>query len=192
MSTQDTSMKCPHCLVSFHLEKHPHWTTSVKSDIDRFWWVQHETCPDCKRLIIWLIVSQGTGDRRFPGPLSPVGEQRKIMVHPRGTNRPPVPSEVPDGFAEDYQEACLVFADSPKSSAALSRRALQHILREKAKVKYPNDLFKAIQEVVDDPAVPSDVSETLDMVRNIGNFSVHPNKSLSTGEIVAVEPGEAE
>ena len=59
-------------------------------------------------------------------------------------------------------------------------------------MKYPNDLFKAIQEVVDDPAVPSDVSETLDMVRNIGNFSVHPNKSLSTGEIVAVEPGEAE
>ena len=114
------------------------------------------------------------------------------MVHPKGTNRPPVPANVPKDFGEDYHEACLVISDSPKASAALSRRCLQHILREKAGVKNPNDLAKAIQEVVDDPAVPSDVAETLDMVRNIGNFSVHPNKSLSTGEIVDVEPMEAE
>ena len=59
-------------------------------------------------------------------------------------------------------------------------------------MKHPNDLAEAIQEVIDDPAVPSDVSATLDMVRNIGNFSVHPNKSLNTGEIVDVEPMEAE
>ena len=69
---------------------------------------------------------------------------------------------------------------------------LQHILREKAGVKNMNDLAKAIQEVLDNPAIPSDVSTTLDMVRNIGNFSAHPNKSLRTGEIVDVEPMEAE
>ena len=89
-------------------------------------------------------------------------------------------------------EACLVLADSPKASAALSRRCLQHILREKAKVKIPNDLGKAIAEVVADPGVPTDISMSLDAVRNIGNFSAHPNKSMNTGEIVAVEPGEAE
>ena len=103
-----------------------------------------------------------------------------------------MPVEVPEDFAEDYREACLVIADSPKASAALSRRCLQHILREKAGVKNPNDLAKAIQEVVDSHAVPSDISETLDMVRNIGNFSAHPNKSVNTGEIVDVEPQEAE
>lgn len=59
-------------------------------------------------------------------------------------------------------------------------------------MKHPNDLANAIQEVIDDPAVPSDISESLDMVRNIGNFSVHPNKSTNTGEIVNVEPEEAE
>jgi len=32
----------------------------------------------------------------------------------------------------------------------------------------------------------------LDAVRNIGNFAAHPMKSQSTGEIVPVEPGEAE
>ena len=32
----------------------------------------------------------------------------------------------------------------------------------------------------------------LDAVRNIGNFAAHPIKSLGSGEIMDVEPGEAE
>jgi hypothetical protein len=181
-------MKCPHCLVSFHLRNFS--PTRIGSDPDGYWWVAEETCPDCKKLTVWLVVSSGTE----PGAAyqRPYGQQRAVMVRPKGTNHPPVSIEVPPDFAEDYLEACLVIADSPKASAALSRRCLQHILREKAGVKHPNDLAEAIQEVIDDPAVPSDVSATLDMVRNIGNFSVHPNKSLNTGEIVNVEPMEAE
>ena len=69
---------------------------------------------------------------------------------------------------------------------------MQHILREKAGVKRSNDLAKAIEEVVNDPSVPTDISMSLDVVRNVGNFSAHPNKSLNTGEIVEVEAGEAE
>ena len=183
-----TSMKCPHCLVSFHLRNSS--PAPIGPDPDGYWWVAEETCPDCKKLTVWLVVSS----EREPGAAypRPYGQQRAVMVRPRGTNRPPVSIEVPPEFAEDYLEACLVIADSPKASAALSRRCLQHILREKAGVKHPNDLAEAIQEVIDDPAVPSDVSATLDMVRNIGNFSVHPNKSLNTGAIVNVEPMEAE
>ena len=51
---------------------------------------------------------------------------------------------------------------------------------------------KTIEEVIDDPKTPRDVADSLDMVRNIGNFSAHPNKSTNTGEIVPVEPVEAE
>ncbi len=40
--------------------------------------------------------------------------------------------------------------------------------------------------------IPSHIAEDLDAVRNIGNFAAHPIKSQSTGEIVAVEPGEAD
>ena len=36
------------------------------------------------------------------------------------------------------------------------------------------------------------MAESLDAVRNIGNFAAHPMKSKSTGEIVEVEAGEAE
>ena len=91
----------------------------------------------------------------------------------------------------DYREACLVLADSPKASAALSRRCLQHILREKAGVRQGN-LYNEIQEVLSSNSLPSDIAESIDLIRNIGNFAAHPTKSESSGEIVPVEPGEAE
>jgi hypothetical protein len=40
--------------------------------------------------------------------------------------------------------------------------------------------------------VPSYLSDDIDAVRNIGNFAAHPIKSTRFGEIVPVEPGEAE
>ncbi len=84
-----------------------------------------------------------------------------------------------------------MLGDSPKASAALSRRCLQHILRDEAGVK-KQDLFREIQEVLDSGKLPSHISGGLDAVRNIGNFAAHPIKSQSSGEIVDVEPGEAE
>ena len=36
------------------------------------------------------------------------------------------------------------------------------------------------------------MSEAIDGIRNIGNFAAHPLKSQSTGEIINVEPGEAD
>jgi hypothetical protein len=85
----------------------------------------------------------------------------------------------------------VCITDSAKASAALSRRCLQHILREVEKVKY-SDLNSEIQEVLNRGKLPSHISESIDAVRNIGNFAAHPIKSKSTGEILPVEPGEAE
>jgi hypothetical protein len=99
--------------------------------------------------------------------------------------------DVPEQFAVDYKEACLVLADSPKASAALGRRCLQNILREAAEVK-PSDLSKEIDEVIASKGLPSHLRDAIDAVRNIGNFAAHPIKSTNTGEIVEVEPGEAE
>jgi|SRR5690242_16813913 hypothetical protein len=84
-----------------------------------------------------------------------------------------------------------VLADSPKASAALSRRCLQTLLREEAKTK-AKDLVEQIQEVLDSGKLPSYLAENIDAIRNIGNFAAHPIKSTNTGEIVSVEPGEAE
>ena len=185
------TMKCPHCLVSLHIPDSSRHSQYVGIGIAGRWWNARVQCPSCYDIIIWLVVSEGHHSEPIRGH-QPAGALQLTMVYPKASGRPPVPLEVPPEFAEDYLEACLVLADSPKASAALSRRCLQHILREKAGVKKPNDLAKAIEEVVNDPSVPTDISMSLDAVRNIGNFSVHPNKSLNTGEIVEVEAGEAE
>ncbi|NOT04738.1 MAG: DUF4145 domain-containing protein [Anaerolineales bacterium] len=114
-----------------------------------------------------------------------------IAIRPFGSNRPPCPQEVPESIALDYREACLVFPFSSKASAALSRRCLQNLLRDAAKVK-PSDLSKEIQEVIDSGKLPSQLGDSIDAIRNIGNFAAHPIKGKSTGEIVDVEPEEAE
>ena len=112
-----------------------------------------------------------------------------ILVRPKGTLRPPCPTDVPVEIAADYKEACLVLQDSPKASAALSRRCLQNLLRAAAGVK-AGELSSEIDQVI--PKLPSYLAEAIDAIRHTGNFAAHPLKSQQTGMIVPVEPGEAE
>ncbi len=175
-------MKCPHCLESFFEEwKQP---ISVGNDKDGQWYLKHCYCADCKRIIIMLEVVRG-------GPVFPAPTiiPKSYMVWPKSIARAPLPEEVPEKFSTDYKEACLVLADSPKASGALSRRCLQRLLREVAKVK-PSNLSNEIDEVME--SLPSHLAESIDAVRNLGNFAAHPMKSTNTGEIIDVEPGEAE
>ena len=170
-------MKCPHCLVTIH-DDGSEADISIHEHFE--WFVYYLHCPNCEKVICWLGSAPADDE-----------VANWIMIHPRSIGRAPVPPEVPKMISEDYIEASLVLADSPKASAALSRRCLQHILREKAKVKH-GDLAREIQEVISNGSLPSHIAESLDYVRNIGNFATHPNKSLATGAIVAVDPGEAE
>ena len=102
-----------------------------------------------------------------------------------------MPSEVLADLAADYSEACLVLPDSEKASAALCRRCLQNLLRQKAGIRL-GDLAGEIQAVLDSRQLPAHLAEELDAVRNIGNFAAHPLKATNPAEIVAVEPHEAE
>jgi hypothetical protein len=68
---------------------------------------------------------------------------------------------------------------------------LQHLIRDKAGIP-DRDLAPAIQKLIDSRTLPSHLAEAIDGVRIIGNFAAHPIKSTSSGEIVDVEPGEAE
>lgn len=140
-------------------------------------------CPNCSRWIIKLL-------RWTKGAPEGEGPDFSVQAHPRGNSRP-VPPEVDERYAADFREASLVLADSPKASAALSRRCLQDVLREKAGVKHSN-LNNEIDEVLKKGSLPSWLADNLDAVRVVGNFAAHPIKSTSTGVVVDVEPGEAE
>lgn len=172
-------MKCPHCLQGFHEKWDP--SSSLGADTENNYEARDCTCPECHRRIIQLGKTN-----RFSG------NDSWSYVYPKSVSRSPIPTEVDDATLKtSYEQSCLVLADSPMASAALSRRCLQHILREKAGVT-PTDLSVEIDEVVDSGKLPSDLASDLDAVRNIGNFAAHPMKGTNSGEIFDVEPGEAE
>jgi len=184
-------MKCPHCRTDFH--DNPAYE-SLGKDADGDWIISKQTCSACNRFIVRLIKAKPlysmTGSRIVHG-IEDIDENASTMVRPRVSSRPPCPAEVPSSIAEDYVEASLVLTDSPKASAALSRRCLQHVLRDAVKVR-PSELANEIQQVLDSKGVPSYIADAIDAIRNVGNFAAHPLKSQSTGEIIPVEPAEAE
>jgi len=128
-------VKCPHRLTDFH-EEH--------TDMGLVW----RQADQCGRVIISLLEQKWltTTSRGYYGP------EVERQVWPKGVARAPLPAEVPEKYANDYREPCLISADSPKASAALSRRCL------------------------------TPIAQAIDAIRHIGN----------TGEIMDVEPGEAE
>lgn len=177
-------MKCPHCSIAFH-EGDDTWdATELGRDRDGRWHVEAATCPECSRLIIRLV--QVTAR---PGGMRLMPESRAEYVRPAG--RAMGATEVPTDYAEDFLEASNVLSRSPKASAALSRRLLQRLLRDIARVR-PADLNAEIEEALQSGQLPARVAEALDQVRTVGNFAAHPIKSKNSGEIVDVEPGEAE
>jgi hypothetical protein len=113
-----------------------------------------------------------------------------FMSWPQSSERP-VATEVPDDIRRDFIEAVRVLPISAQSSAALTRRTLQQILRDYAETT-KKDLYDQIQEVLDSGNLPSSLAKQLHAVRVIGNFAAHPLKSQNTGLILPVEPNEAE
>lgn len=116
------------------------------------------------------------------------------QIHPIGANRGPVPAEVPEQIARDYIEACNVLPISAKASAALSRRCLQNMVH--AAGYRDRDLAREIDQLLGEPdprkALPHRLRETVDAIRNFGNFSAHPIDDKTTLQVIDVEPHEAE
>src|SRR5690242_17488444 len=105
-------MKCPHCTVNIY----EGWQTNqiVVANYYSSYSLNTMKCPACNEEIFSLV--DGLGAHKF--------------IVPATSNRGSVPQDVPTNIADDYNEAALVLAYSPKASAALSRRCLQAVLRE--------------------------------------------------------------
>lgn len=182
-------MKCPHCLEGFKEVWDGHNIGHDSTGIS--WQCLWTTCPTCNRFIIFLEHYPNQSESILSTMLTSHEVNRiRIMVYPKGISRSSLPTIIPDKYANDYKKACLVLPDSEEASAALSRRCLQALLRDEAKVKH-SDLSNEIQQVIDSGKLPSHLSENIDAIRNVGNFAAHPIKSEKTGEVVDVEPGEA-
>jgi hypothetical protein len=176
-------MKCPHCTAFIHVEEDRY---ANSDDSISPYWVTAMNCsnPQCRKAIIHL-------NRHLPKGDGSKKEVRRMLIYPKAVARKPLGAGIPSSFLEDYNEAIDVLPISPKASAAISRRCLQNILREAGGFR-DRDLAKEIQLAIDSNSLPSHITESMDAIRNIGNFAAHPLKSTSTGEICNVEPGEAE
>lgn len=118
------------------------------------------------------------------------GPVKLHLAWPTSGSRP-CPPHVPTDLKKDFDEAVSILSLSPQGSAALTRRALQQVLRDYGHTK-AKDLFDQIQEVVEANLLPASLSDQLNAVRVIGNFAAHPLKSQNTGLILPVEDHEAE
>ena len=152
------------------------------------WSYRTALCPECDELTVEISETKWN-----------VEAQKYVYTewrqyHPFGSNRGPVPLEVPPVIARDYIEACQVLPISSKASAALSRRCLQAVLR--AHGYKDKDLAKEIDLLLNEKdaskAIPETLRVAVDGIRNFGNFSAHPITDVSTLQIIDVEPEEAE
>ncbi len=181
-------MQCPHCTVNIHEDYKFNFLGGLESYIsDKEMAISsgHMFCPSCSRAIVILNIKDESTEN---------GADDWTLVYPKQIAFNVAPIEVPNEIRDDYAEACAVLPFSPKASAAILRRVLQSILVEQG---YDGrDLAKQIDKLLTetDPArvLPSTLHQTVDAIRNFGNFSAHPITDLTTLQIIDIEPEEAE
>ena len=183
--TNSYSFKCPHCGVYFH----QNWRREeiFSSEFGQRIRSLATGCPSCANAVVLLEIHLA---KSFGGD----GPHESYVVFPKNPQSQPAPAEVPEKIRQDYQEACAVLPISPKASAALSRRILQTVLRENGYNN--NNLSRQIRDVIENEdaknSLPLTLRETVDAVRNFGNFSAHPITDQTTLQVIDVEPEEAE
>jgi hypothetical protein len=185
-------MLCLHCNVSFFDE----WTNQSALDWDdeekSGQSVAYVACPNCSKLMVKIIEGKVDDDAEdfYQDENRDYVLTNEFYIYPF-KNEIEYSEDVPAQYQEDLREAEAVLKLSPKASAALTRRLLQKLLNEELKIHHSN-LSKQIDAFLQDEKIPAHISKSVDAIRNIGNFSAHPLKQTNTGEIVEVEPGEAE
>lgn len=148
------SFTCPHCGV---LARQYHWYNAgclnhvaynTLSDNP----VRVSKCEHCEVICLWYfdkLVYPNRGNAPFPNP------------------------DMPEEVKKEYEEAASISIQSPRGAAALLRLAIQKLcihLGGKGK-----NINEDIQILVS-KGLPTTVQQALDVVRVVGNNSVHPGQ----------------
>lgn len=187
-------MRCPYCSIA--MSPVPQTNGVGRGGVAMYY---HDTngrnrqvtadfCPECQGVFLLhsdLTLVEG------PGGAASAIESGVFVLWPRVSSQAPVPAEVPEEYASLAREAGLILTDSPRASAALSRRCLQQLLRKEAGAS-PADLYREIEWTIKNAGLPSHATDCLHDLREIGNMAAHPNMSTATGDYIEVERGEAE
>jgi len=162
---------CPHCGVYAkqfwaHIEAKHIWgntfiggrVSDFQENLDREWTISK--CEHCGKKMIWL-------DSEIVYP------KEMIVDLPN--------DDLSEDIKKDYLEAATIFNDSPRSSAALLRLALQKLCKQLG--EKGDNINEDIKNLVKKGLNPQ-IQKSLDILRITGNNAVHP------GEINVEEKSE--
>lgn len=92
-------------------------------------------------------------------------------MHPKSSLAPLPNHDMEEGILKDYNEAALIVGDSPRGAAALLRLCIQKLCKQLGEEgKSINDDIASLVK----KGLSPKVQKALDIVRVIGNESVHP------------------
>jgi hypothetical protein len=115
---------------------------------------------------------------------------KEQMIYPSGGTAPLPHPDLPEEIKEDYEEARAIVSRSPKSAAALLRLAIEKLMNiileeELLEERKKEDLNYKIKLMVQ-KGLRSDIQQAFDIVRIIGNKSVHPGQiDLNDNPVIA-------
>ena len=190
---QDFPWTCPYCnqvatVTQSNVSSTPHkFHLRNKEDMELWLVTSVIVCPSstCREYSLDASLHRtratGSGGRTAVEP-----PMLTWKLRPRSIAKP-FPEYIPQPIREDYEEACLIAALSPKASATLSRRCLQGIIRDFWGIA-KSRLIDEIEDLKD--KIDAGTWEAIDAVRRIGNIGAHMEKDINL--IVEVDSDEAE
>lgn len=151
--TKEDSFTCPHCGV-FAMQN---WSPLMTQFYGRGGWFSQQDmdvglCDSCKKITLWF---------------------KKNILFPNTPNVPLPNDDLNLDIKKDYNEAAEIVEKSPRAAAALLRVAIEKLCQQLGQEE--KDLNTAIGNLVKN-GLSVKVKKALDIVRVIGNESVHPGQ----------------
>lgn len=149
---RETSFHCPNCNV-YSSQRWGNVGFSLgRSGFSYKDELEVSVCNHCEAFVLWHL--------------------EKIII-PKATTAPIPHLDMPVAILDDYNEARSIVNLSPRGAAALLRLALQKLMIELG--ESGRDINKDIGSLVS-KGLPVEVQQALDILRVIGNESVHPGE----------------
>lgn len=160
-----SAFNCPHCQAYSHQT----WFNGSKFSPQTGSYISIETlkivsCSHCKNYSLWV-------DNQ--------------IIYPNTSGIPNPNEDLNPEIQDDYFEAASIINKSPRAAAALLRLAIQKLCKQLGETG--NNINGDIANLVK-KGLPKQIQEALDIVRVIGNESVHPGQiDLNDNKEIAIK-----
>lgn len=98
------------------------------------------------------------------------------MIYPSIKHGDPAHVEMPENVKLDYEEARLIFNNSPRGAAALLRLSLQKLMVHLG--EDGDNIHDNVVSLIEKDLLSQSILKILDVTRIVGNESVHPGRMM--------------